>query len=159
MGGVDTHKALHVAAVVDSHDRVLGSECFPNTRHGYKQNDNALPETINGLYKVELIYRPSWRSREAVEMATLKWVHWYNHQRRLRQTSTSNKQVRPWRPDLNKTASTKPGGIHDCPRNRPARSDNCCRISGCLPDLRKVSWADAYDLSIPGIFCLPPFRN
>ncbi|RHW19507.1 IS3 family transposase, partial [Pseudomonas jilinensis] len=41
--------------------------------------DNALAETINGLYKAELIYRQSWRSREAVEIATLKWVHWYNH--------------------------------------------------------------------------------
>jgi len=37
--------------------------------------DNALAETINGLYKAELIYRHSWRSREAVEIATLKWVH------------------------------------------------------------------------------------
>ena len=45
--------------------------------------DNALAETINGLYKAELIHRQSWKSREAVEMATLKWVHWYNHQRLL----------------------------------------------------------------------------
>ena len=36
VGGVDTHKDLHVAAVVDAFDRVLGSECFPTTRHGYK---------------------------------------------------------------------------------------------------------------------------
>jgi len=42
-----------------------------------------LAETINGLYKAELIYRQSWRSREAVEIATLKWVHWYNDQRLL----------------------------------------------------------------------------
>lgn len=37
IGGVDTHKDLHVAAVVDEHNRVLGSQCFPTTRHGYKQ--------------------------------------------------------------------------------------------------------------------------
>ncbi len=37
VGGVDTHKDLHVAAVVDAPDRVLGSECFATTRHGYKQ--------------------------------------------------------------------------------------------------------------------------
>jgi transposase len=37
IGGVDTHKDLHVAAVVDEHDRVLGSQCFATTRHGYKQ--------------------------------------------------------------------------------------------------------------------------
>lgn len=36
VGGVDTHKDLHVAAVVDLHDRLLGTECFPTTRHGYK---------------------------------------------------------------------------------------------------------------------------
>jgi len=44
---------------------------------------NALAETINGLYKAELIYRQSWRSRKAVEIATLKWAHWLNHQRLL----------------------------------------------------------------------------
>jgi transposase InsO family protein len=43
--------------------------------------DNALAETINGLYKAELIHRQSWKSREAVEIATLKWVNWYNHKR------------------------------------------------------------------------------
>ena len=37
VGGVDTHKDLHVAAAVDECDRVLGSRCFPTTRHGYKQ--------------------------------------------------------------------------------------------------------------------------
>jgi transposase len=37
VGGVDTHKDLHVAALVDEHDRVLGSRCFPTTRQGYKQ--------------------------------------------------------------------------------------------------------------------------
>ena len=36
VGGVDTHKDLHVAAVVDQYDRVLGSEFFPTTRHGYR---------------------------------------------------------------------------------------------------------------------------
>ncbi|MGM0704278.1 MAG: IS110 family transposase, partial [Pseudomonadota bacterium] len=36
VGGVDTHKDLHVAAVVDTHDRVLGTASFPTTRHGYK---------------------------------------------------------------------------------------------------------------------------
>jgi len=44
--------------------------------------DNALAETINGLYKAELIYRRgSWKTREAVELATLRWVSWFNHQR------------------------------------------------------------------------------
>jgi putative transposase len=44
--------------------------------------DNALAETINGLYKTEVIYRKhSWRSLEEVEIATLKWVHWFNKER------------------------------------------------------------------------------
>ncbi len=44
--------------------------------------DNALAETINGLYKAELIHRrASWRSCEAVEFATLEWVDWFNHRR------------------------------------------------------------------------------
>jgi len=76
--------------------------------------DNALAEIINGLYKAELIYRQSWKSREAVEMAILKWVHWYSHQRLLRQTSTGNKQLRPWLPESNETASTKAGAIQLC---------------------------------------------
>ncbi len=36
IGGVDTHKDLHVAAVVNHQDRVLGVESFPTTRHGYR---------------------------------------------------------------------------------------------------------------------------
>ncbi|MEQ8689528.1 MAG: IS3 family transposase [Pseudomonadales bacterium] len=44
--------------------------------------DNALAETINGLYKAELIRQQGpWRGVEAVEFATLKWVDWYNHRR------------------------------------------------------------------------------
>ena len=44
--------------------------------------DNALAETINGLYKAELIHRRApWKTREAVELATLEWVDWFNHQR------------------------------------------------------------------------------
>ena len=44
---------------------------------------NALAETINGLYKTEVIHRQSWKSREAVELETLKWVDWFNHRRLL----------------------------------------------------------------------------
>ncbi len=46
--------------------------------------DNALAETVNGLYKTELIYGPDqgpWRTVEQVELATLGWVHWYNTSR------------------------------------------------------------------------------
>jgi putative transposase len=46
--------------------------------------DNALAETINGLFKAEVIHRRGpWRSLEAVEFATLEWVDWFNHRRLL----------------------------------------------------------------------------
>jgi putative transposase len=46
--------------------------------------DNALAETINGLYKAEVIHRREpWRSFEAVEYATLEWVDWFNNKRLL----------------------------------------------------------------------------
>ena len=46
--------------------------------------DNALAESINGLYKAELIHRRGpWRNFEAVEFATLEWLDWFNHRRLL----------------------------------------------------------------------------
>ena len=46
--------------------------------------DNALAETINGLFKAEVIHRrASWRSIQAVELATLEWVDWFNNRRLL----------------------------------------------------------------------------
>jgi transposase InsO family protein len=46
--------------------------------------DNALAETINGLYKAEVIHRRGpWKSLTAVEFATLEWVDWFNHRRLL----------------------------------------------------------------------------
>lgn len=47
--------------------------------------DNALAETVNGLFKTECIYGPDaprpWEDVEAVELATLSWVHWFNTER------------------------------------------------------------------------------
>lgn len=45
--------------------------------------DNALAETINGLYKAEVIHRQSWRNLQDVELATLDWIDWFNHKRLL----------------------------------------------------------------------------
>ncbi|WP_373692144.1 IS3-like element IS1203 family transposase [Escherichia coli] len=45
--------------------------------------DNAMAESINGLYKAEVIYRKSWKNRAEVELATLTWVDWYNNRRLL----------------------------------------------------------------------------
>ena len=44
--------------------------------------DNALAETVNGLYKAELIHaRPAWPSKTEVEFETMNWVHWWNNSR------------------------------------------------------------------------------
>ncbi|HGG2627927.1 TPA: IS3 family transposase, partial [Escherichia coli] len=43
--------------------------------------DNAMAESINGLYKAEVIHRKSWKNRAEVELATLTWVDWYNNRR------------------------------------------------------------------------------
>ena len=89
--------------------------------------DNALAETINGLFMAEVIHRRGpWRSLEAVEFATLKWVDWFNHRRLLEPIETSRRQKpncatmrkprsAPWRRDSNKNASGKPGACVDAP--------------------------------------------
>ena len=59
-----------------------GVGCLKGVRCFY---DNALAETINGLYKAEVIHRRGpWRPFEAVECATSEWVDWFNR-RRLRE--------------------------------------------------------------------------
>ena len=46
--------------------------------------DNAVTQTINGLYKAELIHhRAPWKTKESLELATLEWVSWFNHHRLL----------------------------------------------------------------------------
>ncbi len=54
--------------------------------------DNALAETINGLYKAELIHRRgAWKTKESVELATLEWVSWFN-QSALQNARTPHEQ-------------------------------------------------------------------
>ena len=65
--------------------RLAEAEIQPSVGSRGDSYDNALAETINGLYKTELIHRRGpWKTREAVEIATLEWVHWFNHQRILK---------------------------------------------------------------------------
>jgi len=85
--------------------------------------DNALAETINGLYKTEVIHRRApWRSLEAVEYAILEWVDLFNHRWLLepignvppaeaeaRYYASLEAKGRP--PDSRKPASGKPSGV------------------------------------------------
>ena len=63
-------------------ERLAEASIAPSVGSRGDSYDNALAETINGLYKAEVIHRRApWKSREAVELATLEWVAWYNHER------------------------------------------------------------------------------
>lgn len=64
-------------------DRLAEASIEPSVGSVGDSYDNALAETINGLYKAEVIHRQSWKNGEAVELATLEWVDWYNHRRWL----------------------------------------------------------------------------
>lgn len=64
-------------------ERLAEADIAPSVGSVGDSDDNALAETINGLYKAEVIHRQSWKSREAVELATLTWVDWFNHRRLL----------------------------------------------------------------------------
>jgi putative transposase len=65
-------------------ERLVEAGIEPSVGSKGDSYDNALAETINGLYKAEVIHRrSSWKTREAVELATLEWVAWFNHHRLL----------------------------------------------------------------------------
>ncbi len=56
------------------------SDAYGTTGDSY---DNALAESVNGLYKTEVIdyFKYEWEGINDVALATLDWVHWYNHER------------------------------------------------------------------------------
>jgi putative transposase len=65
-------------------DRVLAAGAAPSVGGVGDAYDNALAESVIGLYKTEVIYRRGpWRGFEDVEYATLEWVAWFNTQRLL----------------------------------------------------------------------------
>ena len=85
--------------------------------------DNALAETINGLYKAEVIHRRGpWPSFEAVEYATLEWVDWFNNRRLLEPIGNippaeaeeqyyAPRTTSIWQCDSQSSASGKPGAV------------------------------------------------
>ena len=65
-------------------ERLAEAKIAPSVGSVGDSYDNALAETINGLFKAEVIHRRGpWRSFEAVEYATLEWVDWFNNRRLL----------------------------------------------------------------------------
>lgn len=65
-------------------ERLAEAKALPSVGSVGDSYDNALAETIIGIYKTEVIHRRGpWRHLEAVEYATLEWVDWFNHRRLL----------------------------------------------------------------------------
>jgi len=65
-------------------ERLIEAGAQPSVGSVGDSYDNALAETIIGLYKTEVIHRRGpWRNLEAVEYATLEWIDWFNHRRLL----------------------------------------------------------------------------
>jgi len=84
-GGLVHHSDRGVQYVsIKYTERLAEAGLVPSVGSVGDSYDNALAETINGLYKAELIWRRGpWRSFDAVEFATLEWVDWFNHRRLL----------------------------------------------------------------------------
>jgi putative transposase len=85
-GGGLVHHSDRGVQYVSIHytERLVEAGIEPSVGSVGDSYDNALAETINGLYKTEVIRRRGpWRSLEAVELATLEWIDWFNHRRLL----------------------------------------------------------------------------
>ncbi len=63
--------------------RLQEAELLASTASTGDSYDNAMAESLNGLYKAEVIHRQSWKTRSEVELATLAWVDWFNNRRLL----------------------------------------------------------------------------
>lgn len=61
--------------------RLKDADLLASTDSTGDSYDNVMAESINGLYKAEVIHRKSWKNRAEVELATLTWVDWYNNRR------------------------------------------------------------------------------
>jgi len=84
-GGLVHHSDRGVQYVSITYtERLAEAGLVPSVGSVGDSYDNALAETINGLYKAEVIHRKGpWRTMEAVEFATLEWADWYNNRRLL----------------------------------------------------------------------------
>lgn len=112
-------------------DRLTEIGVEPSTGSVGGSYDNALAETIIGLYKTEVIHHRSlWRNLDEVEYATLEWLDWFNNRRLLepignvppaeRETQyLRRKPSQPSRPDSNQEASGIPGAVRNAARKIP----------------------------------------
>ena len=92
-------------------ERLAEAGIEPSVGSTGDNHDDALAETINGLYKAEIIHRRGpCKTREAVELATLEWVSWFNHERLLEPIGyipPADAEANDWRQDTPATSTTK----------------------------------------------------
>ena len=110
-GGLVHHSDRGVQYVsINYTERLAEAGIEPSVGSVGDSYDNALAETIIGLYKTEVIRRRGpWRNLEAVEFATLEWVDWFNHRRLLEPIGN----IPPAEAEAASTPSlrTRPGGV------------------------------------------------
>ncbi len=118
-----------------SSDPSVGPDRRPQRALDQHRSINALAETINGLYKAEVVHRrrPS-RSFDAVEFAMLEWVDWFKSRRLVgpigniptaeAERRCTRRWTNPlWRRDSNETVSGKPGPVQAAPWAGPRPAD------------------------------------
>jgi hypothetical protein len=127
-GGLIHHSDRGVQYVsIKYTERLAEAKIEPSVGSVGDSYDNALAETVIGLFKTEVIHRRGpWRSLDAVECATLEWVDWFNHRRLLEPignippaeaeanyyAALEQDKIAAW--DSNETASERTGAVH-CP--------------------------------------------
>ena len=103
-------------------DRLAAAGIAPSVGSQGDAFDNALAESVIGLYKTEVIRRRGpWRTLEAVEFATLEWVDWFNMRRLLGPIGDvppaefeAQYYEQPRWPDSMNPVSEDPGTVHLC---------------------------------------------
>ena len=109
--------------------------------------DNALAETVNGLYKAEPINRRGpWRSVEQVELATSAWVHWWNTQR----LHGACGDVPPAEYEAAYRATQQVAAAARTPSIEPPRNP------GRFTDMRSPRVGDVDERPLPGLRCSDP---
>jgi transposase InsO family protein len=93
--GIDFEREYAAGPRLDGRGACASNAARPNPARAAARAtsyDNALAESVNALFKTEVIYRRGpWKSREAVERPTLEWVDWFNNRRLLSRLGTFRK--------------------------------------------------------------------
>ena len=130
VGGVDTHKDLHVAAVVDEQDRILGTRSFPTTRQGYRQM-LAWMLSFGELQRIGIEFDRQLRRRAPALYAAGKGRGPRGHDPRQAGSTAARKERRSRRPERGPCRPCRPA---DRDAEKPGRHDRIPTDSDGLPE-------------------------